>query len=301
MSLLPEIKLKKILDHSLDVIRKDYYDSLPNEQNSFLYKVFGENVIDNYNFFIQAKTILLKTNDNPRLLQTRVFFDRSRAHIPTIHINLPSETPNGDSLGYGLGNVDPLFDDINEEYSLSRQRCFNTTFNITVTSDNTHEIIIIYTILKAIMISIVEILEMNGLRNPKISARDLMILDTTPPLYMRVLALEVWYEFNVPGLDFNKIVNQIDFTPTYSSESVIGEETTVTQFPFNIHKYTVDLPIGNTTFIHNLNLEPKFVNFFIGNQPANFNWNRDINNNKNVIVIENDDQLYLGVEVLILV
>ena len=228
MSLLPEIKLKKILDHSLDVIRKDYYDSLPNEQNSFIYKIFAENVIDNYDFYTQAKAILLKTNDNPRLLQTRVFFDRSRAHIPTIHINLPSETPNGDSLGYGIGNIDPTFNDNTEEYSNSRQRCFNTTFNITVTSDNTHEVIIVYAILKAIMISIVEILEMNGLRNPKISGRDLMILDTTPALYMRVLALEVWYEFNVPGLDFNKIVNQINFVPTYLPESVVGEETTVT-------------------------------------------------------------------------
>jgi hypothetical protein len=151
------------------------------------------------------------------------------------------------------------------------------------------------------MISLVEVLELNGLRNPKISGRDLLIQDTTPPLFMRVLQLDIWYEFNVPGLDFNPIVNQINYESTYLPENIIGGETTVTQFPFNIHKYIIDLPVGNTSFTHNLNLEPKAVWFFINNQPVNFNWNRDIDSTKNIIIIENEDQLYIGVEVLILV
>lgn len=221
MSLLPEIKLKKILDYLLDQVRNDYYNNSSNEQKSFLYRVFSsDNNIDNYNFFTQAKAILLRGNDNQRKLETRIFFDRSRAHIPTIHINLPSESPQGDSLGFGIGNTPPIFDDNDQTYSHMLQRSFDTKYNITVTSDNTFEVIVIYTLLKAILISQVDIIEMNGLRNPKISGRDLMVMDQiTPPLFMRILVLDFMYEFDVPELKLNPIINHAVF---YGYEGSLG-------------------------------------------------------------------------------
>lgn len=229
MSLLPEIKLKKVIDYYLDLITEDYNNSLPNEQESFLYGVFGENSLDNYDFFTQAKAIILRSSDNPRKLQTRLFFDRTRATIPTVHINLPSESPNSDSLGYGIGNNDPIFND--ESYRMTYERCFDSKYNLTVTSDNSFEVLIVYSILKAIIISCVDIMEVNGLRNPKVMGNDLMVnMEQTPPLYMRALGLNFIYEFVVPELKKNSktTLNEIDFTGTDVESGNEFQHTVVT-------------------------------------------------------------------------
>ena len=212
--LLPEIQLKKILDYYLNIVNQDFQDSVSagNEQASLLYQMFGGIVLDNYNFYDQAKAIILKGDDNPRHLEVRIFFDRTRASIPTIHLNLPSENPDSDSIGYGLGNNDPEFSSDNSTFKEILQRDFNTVFNITVTSDNTFEVIIIYTLLKAIMVSGVEIMELNGLRNPKISGKDLMAhMDSPQPLFLRVLTLSFLYEFSVPEIKSQTVYNSFKF------------------------------------------------------------------------------------------
>jgi hypothetical protein len=222
MSLLPEIQLKRLLDHLISKVKENYL-SKTDKSKTFLYRLFYSNNVEGYDFYQQALTLLMRGSNDPRRVEVRMFFDRSRASIPTIHINLPSESPFGDSIGFGIGNVGPIFDDENNTYTNNRERVFQEKYNITLTSDNSYEVLILYYLLKAILIAKVDILEINGLRNISISGQDLMVNDSiVPPIFMRSLNLSFHYEFSVPELEDNEISNVVNFETTdVESDSVI--------------------------------------------------------------------------------
>ena len=59
MDLFLEIKRKTLLDHASAYIETDFNNSAT-EQESFLYRVVGGNIVDRYDFFTEAKTIFFK-------------------------------------------------------------------------------------------------------------------------------------------------------------------------------------------------------------------------------------------------
>jgi len=212
MILLPEIKIKALLDAYLGLIYNDYINT-SNKTKTFIYKLFNGNKVDNYDFYLQAVKILSRSKDDPRKLEVRTFFDRSRASIPTIHINLPAESPIGDGIGFDPNYEQPEFNDTDSTFQETVTRTFATKYNIIVTSDNQFEVVILYYALKAIMISNYESLEMNGLRLPKFSGQDMILRDDLVPnaIYARSLSLDTMYEFTVPNLYLKSFPQNVEF------------------------------------------------------------------------------------------
>ena len=224
--LIPEIKLKRIIDSWLLAVENDY-NIQTDEKNSFLYKIFSGNVLGTYDFFTQAKALIIRSTDHPRKLQTRIFFDSTRASIPTIHITLPSDSPYSDSIGFNPNYGDALFTDDNTGFQIQRNRNFNTRFNVVATSDNTFEVLILYYLLKAMIVGNYETLELNGLRNVKISGQDLMIDPHLMPsnVFMRGLILDIFYEFTVPQINLEEMLADVEFAPAIVyGEAVLGLE-----------------------------------------------------------------------------
>jgi hypothetical protein len=209
---VPEIILKKIIDALLVATVSDF-NAQSNEQNSFLFRVFYGNVIGTYDYYTQAKALMLNAADSPRSIQTRIFFDRTRAHVPTIHITLPSENHYADGLSMDVNYVAPLFNDTDQTFQEQYSRTFNTRYNIVLTSDNTFEVLIMYYLLKALFVANFVTLENNGLRNFKMSGQDLLINDANMPtnIFMRGLQLDVFYEFTVPEMNATEMLSNFDF------------------------------------------------------------------------------------------
>jgi hypothetical protein len=210
-NVFPEIMLKKIIDYSLSLLKIDY-DSYVDKKDSTLYQILNGNKIGNYDYFDQAVKILFQTHDNPRKLETKLFFDRSRSGIPTIHITMPSESHFGDGIGFDTGYVED-FRDSNDNEKQSFTRTFNTKYNIVVTSDNTFEVLIVYYVLKACLMANIYTLELNGLRNAKFGGQDLILKDDIMPtgIFSRSLNFECFYEFTAFGFEKLSLINNINF------------------------------------------------------------------------------------------
>jgi hypothetical protein len=215
---MPDIKLKTLLDAILDRIKNDYVDASDKTQ-TFLYKLYNGIEKGNYDFLENSIKIFNRQVDDPRTIDTRNFFDRERANLPTIHVTMPPEQPHGDGIGFDEGYVENTpVGDIGTATSMTEHytRAYNKKFDLVITGSNTFEVTLISFTLKAALINNLESLEYNGFRNPKIfdSTGVLIMPDIQPPGYRRTISLDCWYELVVPKFDSVSIVNSIDFEGT---------------------------------------------------------------------------------------
>ena len=200
---IPELKLLKIVEAFIHLVRTDY-SSKANEEDSLLYKMFGGESIDNYDYFEQAKAVISNTANQPRRLQVFKFFNQKRAHFPTVHIVVSNDTPSGMDNGIG-------FDFNGEEHS----RVFDTKITILVTSDNQEEVAIIYYMLRFLFISGVDTFEYHGIRNIKFSGGDVQLgQEITPPVFSKSIALDFIYDAVTTVLHSGGIIDSIVFGST---------------------------------------------------------------------------------------
>lgn len=209
---IPEILLYNVIDTILKTIRKDLLDNVE-EKNTIFYKLFYGTKFENLNldFYSNAKDIFSRDKSHPRFLDLRMFFNADRANIPTIHLNLPSESDIGGGVGVDAGYNGTNYDPISQTISQNHTRTFNTIYNIIITSDNSDEVLIIYHALRAFMVSLLDIIDLNGLRNPKLGGADLQINpELIPPhIFIRAISLNCFYELTIPSLIKEQIINKI--------------------------------------------------------------------------------------------
>ena len=93
----PDLTLKLILDSILAKIRNDYINST-DKTESFLGRLYNGLVIGNYNVLNNAVKVFNWSVDDPNKIDTRLMFDRERANIPTIHVNIPAGIENGSAV-----------------------------------------------------------------------------------------------------------------------------------------------------------------------------------------------------------
>lgn len=210
----PELTLKVLLDSILGLIKNDYINASDKAQ-SFMGKLYSGLIIGNFDVFQTAVDIFNWSNSDPRRIDTRLMFDKDRANIPTIHINIPSQDSFGDGIGMDEGFQAPVLSD--DETSLNEYltRAYNMKFELYVTGANEFETVIIYNTVKAALINNIPSLELNGFSNAKIYGSDLKINDQhTPILFVRVINLDCNFELNIPKFNSISVVNDINFTGT---------------------------------------------------------------------------------------
>lgn len=201
MILIPEVKILEIFETVLKAVEVDFHQEV-DESNTLLYKIFGTNQINKFNFYEQAKDIFLRQNDHPRKIGVRMMFDSSRAHLPTVHITMPSETPSADGIGVDEGYQDDIVDFNRLELYRTYTRAFDSTYNCIITSDNATEVLCIYHLVKSMLISIFDTIEFSGIRNIKLSGQDLQINSDLVPtnLFVRGVGINCMYEQTVPAI-----------------------------------------------------------------------------------------------------
>lgn len=231
MIIIPEILLFKAVE---GIINKLIVDTKTAQQESdtFIYRLFKGLTIETFDFYKSTKEMLLRPKDHPRQLQVRLFFDASRATLPTIHITLPSENPEFNGIGIDEGYEDDIIDGDNNKIFPQYTRMSTATYNVVVTSDNTFEVIIIHSLLKYMSVALMDVLELNGLRNIKISAQDILLQNDLIPtnIFSRALSINFSYENSVPSFTGQSIFDRISImgnlvsSDLYTAEIVDGIE-----------------------------------------------------------------------------
>ena len=211
--LIPEMVLFGLIERSLEAVRVDFHQH-PNEKNTLLYAYFGELPIvkGKWDWFQQAKDLFLREEDHPRRIGTELFFNSERVSMPTVHITLPSEMGgNGDGLGIDEGYAENIFNPQDDTIRVQYTRMFETQYQLLITSDNTLEVQLLYTLLRGMFIGLFAQFEFAGLRNPKLSGQDLRLDSSIVPehIYTRALGIRAQYEVSVPNFFDQEVFRSI--------------------------------------------------------------------------------------------
>lgn len=211
MITIPEIKIVEIIEVALKTVEYDFNNEV-DEQKTLLYRIFGENQHGKFNFFNEAKDLFLRGNEHPRKIETRMMFDAQRAHLPTIHISMPADSPGADGIGVDQGYQEDIVDQVKQEIIPVYNRMFDATYHAIITSDNSLEVLLVYHLLRSMMIGIFDQIEFQGIRNPKLSGQDLNIQgDLVPPhIFARGLGLNCSYEITVPSINKEQFVKSFN-------------------------------------------------------------------------------------------
>ena len=202
MLLLPEQRLKALMDFFLQFISEDY-----------LFKLFGNQTFGKgeYNYFENAKALFLRGIDSPRKVACNIFFNQARQNLPTIHIALNQDIPGeGNGLGFDPGlDTNPSENQFSDTFS----RVYSARFNIIFTSDNSFEVLLMYNVIRALVQGNPELLELSGLSNIKLSGQDLVLTDylMPPNIYARGFIIDCLYEITVPSINVQQGITQAYF------------------------------------------------------------------------------------------
>lgn len=200
MTNIPVIELKKIIDGLIDHVATDYTDAT-DKSNSWIYRVFNGLSIDGYDFYEQAVDLITRTDESSRKLETRIAYDRDRATMPTVFINM-----NGDRLdgvnAIGQNTQTPYYENEDSTYSLSYSRHFSANYELLITSPNTYTTQLIYELIECLFQAGIDSLN-NLYENVTFGGgKDLMINRGIIPngTFMKSLVVGVTYERKVPSI-----------------------------------------------------------------------------------------------------
>lgn len=200
--LMPEVVLYNILNNTVKLLRDDLAENIEanTEANSILYRILGVDEcgealkINFYNFYKQAKKVL-SVKDN---LKVHYGYSLDTATSVDICILLPSE--NGKvGIGADEGYLETVEENGVQQYNT---QVFESNYQLMITSNNANEVLVVYTLLKSVLLMLIDQLELYGFRNPKFSGQDVVMQeDLAPvPLFHKVLNIEFMYEHNVPQM-----------------------------------------------------------------------------------------------------
>lgn len=211
MLFLPEIKLQKICNSFLKYIKNDLEEAITQDKEieSYLYLLFHDSSQDlNIStYYIQAKEIILREEDNQRFIKVRPIYDKGRAGLPTIHIVIPQDMEDLTQLGDFEGEV-------YEGTTLEKlSRGFSSQFGIMSSSDNIMEAVIMAYIMRASFLASTESLDTIGFINPKFGMQDISLRPELIPtgVYVKGLMISATYMETVPQLGKSRFIENVIF------------------------------------------------------------------------------------------
>ena len=224
---IPVIKIKRILDSLLSLIKTDYETHVEQglEEESFLYRVLYGNALGDYDFYQQAVNIFTRTGASSRQIQTRMGFDLGITTLPTIYVHRPNEASKGlNTIGFGL-DTNEFYENQDQTVTEKLFRGFGATFEYVITSPNVLETQLIYEVLQAALISTVDTF-MEYFNNVSFVGKELVAKhELMPePLFIQTIQIEVDYVKQVPRLTTpEELITMVEFdkpTLLYDENSI---------------------------------------------------------------------------------
>jgi len=209
-NIIPEVVLYNIITLSLQKIKDELLKDSSNK-NNFLYKHFNGISMGDFVFYDQGKELMLRGRNVPRNLQVNLFFNTERASSPTIHIAQSSESDKP----FGMGNQDQVFEDDFDKSSgqggITKSNRFMSSSNIIITSDNTFEVIFLYSLLKTIFSGtksyISSVFDLDDLQ---ISGEDLAPIENLVPQNIYYKSLRISFEYDLFSLSIFEHFNILE-------------------------------------------------------------------------------------------
>lgn len=220
------IKVKKIIEGLVEYIGENIRTT-PKEEDTFLYNTVFNTVDGNFDFYQQAKSLFLRTEENPNMIQVSLEYPKDKTSLPAYIIREPGK---GEGPSNSIGKLDGIFyDNGAPQYRDTRQ--YN--FEIMCVSVNFLESILMSEIMYALLLGSYELLADQFL-TIEFNMKELMI-DTSlmpTPIFVRSIGLNVSSDELVPGLIDSVLLGKIVFGKLNQQDSVLlGDSDIINGLP----------------------------------------------------------------------
>ena len=197
--ILPEAVLMNILTGIKNEIVTNEDSTIPDEEK-ILERLLGENVYGDFSYPKEARELFLRDLESPRYVKIKEAYDRDHGGGPTIHITLPDESIAHNFIGVGEDS-DVVYTNSDGSSTVVKEGGIDSTYNLVITSSNKQEVLILYSVFKAALLSLMSELEEYGLENCQISGREIMMDRKAPEnFYSRAIIIKFTYFLEVPEL-----------------------------------------------------------------------------------------------------
>jgi len=204
---IPEYILLSTVRIILNFIASDY-NGVTDKTQSVLYQLIGGLQVDKYVSFDQAVAIFITAQTGPREINTNLIYNMELNSVPSIYISLPSESSGQNSIGNSEGFQPNILNQGNYQSVYTRR--FQPSYQIVITSDNSNEVVIIYHVLRAFLISLTAQLEFLGLQNLQLSGNDIgQNGQLSPNSYYKGINLSFFYDTSSMSLYKYPIITDI--------------------------------------------------------------------------------------------
>lgn len=216
---IPQIALLETIKILLEVIRRNSESNVNTPEKTLLYHLFHSEVHGKYSFLDQANDLFLRGIDHPKKISMHLSYDRAVASTPSIAVTLPTESDSLLGIGNNEGTENVVV--IGDRRVPVFRRNFDGRINLVITSDNEIEILLIYEVLRALLLTMSPHLELQfGLQNVRFSGQDIsMPMEGAPFTFQsRVLQLSFTYAVSVPAVFNYSQISQLLFQGNISDD-----------------------------------------------------------------------------------
>lgn len=213
-SIIPEHVFLKSIKSAFDFIREDFEEKEQQgkEKESYLYLICENQGVERYNYFEQAKDLLLRDNFENRKLNVDLMYNMDFDNVPSVYISLSGEQHGENNISVEQENKDVYIDDDKLALNVFTRRK-NANYSIYIVSDNSNEANLIYYILDCIFISLTSHFAYVGIYNMTQGGQDIQIENDKIPkhIFVKTLSLGLQYCRSAPSFYEIPLFNNIFF------------------------------------------------------------------------------------------
>lgn len=206
---IPELVIQSTVQNGLNAIRADLVTNASTPTNSILYQLVGGLVFEKYDYFNQLNTIVSTTREQPRFLNVDLMFNMATSKMPNIFVTTPAEHHSQAGIGLDTNFVGQI--NYNTGFAETYTKRFDATYDVVIVSDNSNEVIAIYHLVKALIISLESHLSFNRLENIRIGGQDLSPYTDVAPKNVFLKAIRLTLSYYSSTVDLNSKIAPINF------------------------------------------------------------------------------------------
>lgn len=182
-----------------------YYEDINVEQESFLYRLFGDYKLQRYEFYKESKIVFSRKTDDPRKIFVDITYNKKKNGPVNLFLSLGSESYADNVLSVDEKQTLNSTDESVDIYS----RRFDRSMSLYIYTDNSNETILLYEVYKSLLISYTQELDLLGLKNMVVSGQDISEYPDFLPkdFFFRVLSIKFNYETSSSSLRVNKLID----------------------------------------------------------------------------------------------
>lgn len=200
LSIIPEVILMSSIKNGLAAVKANFLNNAATD--SWLFKSLNGIQVGSYDFYEQAKQLIINPNNDPRNLLVDLHYDMAQRPVPAVVIANKSETPSsaGQWLSIGQGYILPEDMDATGAIPAIYTRRKNATTSLVILSDNANEVLMLYHLLTGVLLSLQVDLNLKGIESISFGGEESPYYTAQLPLFNKALVLNYDYNFSAAAI-----------------------------------------------------------------------------------------------------